>query len=122
MNWFREITSALSVALLIFAAGLGGAAHALSKDCTGGHCDNAMSMIAEDHHAGHSPGEQADRVALGSNGMEHDECNPFLCNALVLALQSCEAVFDQSEAALAWQVTSLSTLEEPDNPDRPPNL
>jgi hypothetical protein len=54
--------------------------------------------------------------------MAHEDCNPLLCNFLALTWVSSEAVFDQSEAALAWQVSSHAALEEPDNPDRPPNL
>lgn len=102
--------------------GLGGVAHALSNDCANGHCVDHMTATATEHHAGHLSGEASEFGPLGSNGMEHDECNQFLCNVLALTLVSSEAVFNQSEATLAWQVSSLSTLEEPDNPDRPPNL
>lgn len=112
----------LLVALLVLVTGVGGAAYALSNDCANGHCDDHMTAAATEHHAGHLSGETTDSDPHGSNGMEHDECNPFLCNVLALTLLSSEAVFDQSEAALAWQVSCLSTLEKPDNPDRPPNL
>ncbi len=112
----------LLAALLILGTGLGGAAHALSNDCVNGHCDDHMTATATEHHAGHLPREATDSGPLGSNGMENDECNPFLCNVLALTSVFSEATFDQSEAALAWQVSSLSTLEEPDNLDRPPNL
>ncbi len=112
----------LLVALLVLMTGLGGAAHALSNDCANGHCNDHMTATSTEHHAGHLSGEATDSGPLGWNGMEHDECNPFLCNVLALTSQSSEAVFDQSEVALAWQVSSLSTLEEPDSPDRPPNL
>jgi len=119
---FQIITSTLLGLALVVMTGLGGAAHALSIDCANGHCDDHMTVNATEHHAGHVSGEATDSGPLGSNGMEHDECNPFLCNVLALTLASSEAVFDQSEAALAWQVSSLATLEEPDNPDRPPNF
>jgi len=122
MAWVRHITSMVLVALLVLMMGLGGAAHALSNDCANGHCDDHMTATATEHHTGHVLGEATDRGSLGSNGMEHDDCNPFLCNALALTLVSSDAVFDQSEATLAWQASSLSTLKEPDNPDRPPNL
>ena len=72
-------------------------AHALSNDCANGHCDGRMTATATEHHAGHLSGEASDSGPLGSNGMEHDECNPFLCNVLALTLVSSEAVFDQSE-------------------------
>lgn len=118
----QRITSMVLVSLLVLMTGLGGAAHALSNDCANGHCDDHVTVNATEHHAGHLPGKATDSGPLGSNGMEHDECNPFLCNVLALTLASSEAVFDQSEAALAWQVSGLAALEEPDNPDRPPNL
>lgn len=61
-------------------------------------------------------------VPQGTDAMAQDECNPFLCNVLALSLQSCEVIFDKSDAVLAWQVSSLSALEEPGNPERPPNF
>ncbi|WP_165759709.1 hypothetical protein [Falsiruegeria litorea] len=102
-------------------SGLGGVAHALSKDCVGGHCDDHLVMEMQESHVGHASGKPTDSASNGSNGMEPDECNPFLCNALALTFPDSEVSFDQSEAALAWLVTSFSTLNEPENPDRPPN-
>ncbi len=110
------------VALLVLMTGLGSTAHALSNDCANGHCDDHMTATASEHNAGHVSGEATDSGPRGSHDMAHDDCNPFLCNVLALTLMSSEAVFDQSEAALAWQVSSLAAREEPDNPDRPPNL
>lgn len=110
------------IALLVLMTGLGGTAHALSRDCANGHCVDHTTTVVADHHTDHVPGEATDNGQHGSNDIVHDDCNPFLCNALALTSVSSEAVLDQSEAALAWQVSSLSTLEEPDNPDRPPNL
>lgn len=120
--YLRPITSTLLVLVLTFMTGVSSVAHALPTDCGSGHCDDHMTMIAEESHAGHGRLEPVDGVSHGSNGLMHEECNPFLCNVLALALPSFEAVFDQSEAALAWHVTGLRTLKEPDNPDRPPNF
>lgn len=120
LRTLRNITATLLVLLLVLMTGLGDAAHALSTDCANVHCDD--HMIVTDHYVEQGSGEATNSVSRGSNGTEQDECNPFLCNALVLTLGSSETVFDKSEATLAWQVSSLSTLEEPVNPDRPPNL
>lgn len=98
------------------------AVHALSEDCINGHCDTHMSMTVEDHHLGHVSGQPTGGPPLEPGGFEHDGCNPALCHVLVLTSQHSFATCDQSEADLAWQVSSLSTLEEPNNPDRPPNL
>ncbi len=118
----RPITSTLLVLVLTLLTGVSSVAHGLPTDCGGGHCDYHMTMIAKENHVGHGQLEPMGGVLHGSNGLMHDECNPFLCNVLALALPPLEAVFDQSEAALAWHVTGLSALKEPDNPDRPPNF
>lgn len=102
--------------------GLGSAAHALSKNCAGGHCDDHASMSVDMHHADHASVEPTGSVPQGTDGVAHEGCNPFLCHVLALSSQYSEATFDQSETVLGWQVGHLSTLEEPDNPDRPPNL
>ena len=112
----------LLVTLLVLMTGLGGTAHALSNDCANGHCDDHVTMTVTEHHADYVPEEITDSTTRGSHDMAHEDCNPFLCNFLALTLVSSEAVFDQSEAALAWLVSSLAALKEPDNPDRPPNL
>lgn len=112
----------LLVTLLVLMTGLGGTAHALSNDCANGHCDDHVTMTVTEHHAGHVSGETTDSTTRGSHDMAHEDCNPLLCNFLALTWVSSEAVFDQSEAALAWQVSSHAALEEPDNRDRPPNL
>lgn len=122
MKSFLNITSTLLVVFLFLLTGLGSAALALSKDCLGGHCNDHMNMTVAEHQPGHAPGEASIGVPDKSNGVEHDECNPFLCNVLVLMSLSSKATFVQSDAVLAWQVASLSTHEEPDNPDRPPNF
>lgn len=122
MKCLRNITSILLVVLLVFMTGLSSASHALSMGCVGGHCDEHKVMPVVENHTGHALGELTSSTLLGSDGIEHDECNPFLCNSLTLILLTSDAVFDQSEAVLGWQVGHLSTLEEPDNPDRPPNL
>jgi hypothetical protein len=112
----------MRVIALLLITGLGGPAHALSNDCANGHCDDHMTAIMAEHQAMNVSGEGADTTQHGSNGMEHEDCNPFLCYVLALTSMSTEAVFDQSATTLIWQVTSLSTLEEPENPERPPNL
>lgn len=122
MKCFWNITSTLLVVFLFLTTGLGGAAHALSNDCVYGHCDEHVTETEKEHHTGHVVEGATDSAPHGSNSMEHDECNPFLCNVLALDLPFSDAVFYWSKAALAWQITSFSALEEPDNPDRPPNL
>ncbi|MFY2825143.1 hypothetical protein [Ruegeria sp. MALMAid1280] len=121
MKFARAITALLLVALLVLMTGLGDRAHAMFENCNGGHCAYHLHMSAGDHHAGHAsvaPGEGAPHQP---DGAAHEGCNPFLCNVIALATPASETKLNQSAAVLAWQVTSLSTLDEPDNPDRPPN-
>lgn len=118
----RHIISLMLVSLLVLMTGLSGATHALSNDCAIGHCDDLERINAMEHRAGHFSGESTETTTHGPHDLAYDECNPFLCNALALTLVSSKMVLDQSEAVLAWQVSSLAALEEPDNPDRPPNL
>jgi hypothetical protein len=112
----------LPVALLILVSGLGGASHALSPDCANGHFDDHVIEAVTEHLAGHVPDDATDSASRGSQHIEQDNCNPLLCSVAALTLSSSEAVFHPTETAVAWQVSSLSTLEEPENPDRPPNL
>lgn len=110
------------VLLLFLMAGLSGAAHALMSICVDGHCHDHVTTFVSEHHTERDSGESTDSSRHKPNGMELEECNSYLCNALALTLESSDAVFFQSKDALAGNVSRLSTLEEPDNPDRPPNL
>lgn len=80
-----------------------------------------MNMTVEESQLDHAQGRIATSVPPGSDAMAHDECNPFLCNALALTVQPFKIIFEKSGIVLAWQVSSLSALEEPGNPERPPN-
>lgn len=122
MGLASRITSLILVALLVFMTGLGGKAHALSQEHANAHCGTHMIVPVAEHHVGYALEEATDSVSNGSSGQQHAECNPILCNALALMLCSSEVAFDHSEAVLAWQVTGFATLDEPDNPDRPPNF
>lgn len=119
MKCVRYISTMMLAALLVLMTGLGGAAHALTNHCVSEHCDEQMSRMVAEHHVDHVSGDVTDRIP---HGLEHSDCNSFLCSVFALMLTSFEAVFDPSETAFVWQVSSLSTLEAPDNPDRPPNL
>lgn len=119
---FRPIYSAMLVCLLTLTIGFGSVAHALSKDCVGGHCDNRMSSSAQVHPGSDTALKSAFGGTHEPESTEHDGCNPYLCLVLALASPHSEETFDYSETVLGWQVRHLMTLEEPDNPDRPPNL
>lgn len=122
MQYFRHITTTIAVVFLSLVMGLGSAAHALSKGCGSWHCDDLVSMTADEHNAGHASAEETDSTPLRPTGIEHDGCSPFLCHVLALMSQISESTIDRSEVVMAWQVGRLATLEVPDNPDRPPNL
>ncbi len=121
MKIARSITATLLVVLLGLMTGLGDRAHAMLENCNGGPCVYHLHTSVVEHNADHAS------VTL-SEGSQHDPgsatnggCNPFLCNVLALKMQNSATNPDQSDTVLAWQVTNLSALNEPDNPDRPPN-
>lgn len=80
-----------------------------------------MNMTLGESQPDHTQGRIAKSFPQGSDAMEHDECNPFLCNAFALTVQPFKVTFERSEIVLAWQVSNLSALEEPGSPERPPN-
>lgn len=120
MRSIRHITSAILIVLL---AGLGGAAHAMTMDCAAGHCDGQISAQNDRHQAGHaSPMMFADDVMPRPANADHDGCNPYLCQALVLVLPSTVTLFTQFSTVVAWPTPRARTLVRIDAPDRPPNL
>lgn len=101
--------------------GLGNVAHALASECAGGHCiDHVATSVGAQHddHRLVAPSEDRQHEPDSS---AHEGCNPFLCNVLALTTQAFETKPNQAAVELALRATSLSTLNEPDNPDRPPN-
>ncbi|MBA84199.1 MAG: hypothetical protein CML60_05600 [Rhodobacteraceae bacterium] len=109
-------------AVLVVVTGLSGPAHALSGDCAGGHCAEHVHMSADTQNAGHAAMDFAGQVPSDSGGAGHEGCNPFLCNVLAVALFHSDVIFAPSKTTRMWHVALLSSLEEPNNPDRPPNL
>lgn len=118
----RQIISTLLVVFLTLVTGMGGSAHAMLGNCPGGHCDDHMLASVNDRHAGHALVTSAADVPQQQDLVDHEGCNPFLCNVLAFTSQHSDAGFDQSGAALTWFSKRLSALEEPSSPDRPPNL
>jgi len=109
--------------MLVWSTGLGDTAHAMSKDCVGGHCDSQMPIPREPHHIDHADvlGSSPD-TSPASNNAGHDGCDPFYCHVPVLMSDSSSTHFTQFETVLAWHVVQMSALEPVDTPDRPPNL
>lgn len=101
--------------------GFGNVAHALANECVRGHCIEHMATSVEAQHADHelvAPSEDGQREPDRS---ANEGCNPFLCNVLALTTPVFETEPNRAAVVLALQAASLSTLSEPDNPDRPPN-
>ncbi|WP_298855672.1 hypothetical protein [uncultured Ruegeria sp.] len=121
MTYIRPLTTTVLTVFLILVMGLGNVAHALASECVGGHCIEHMATSVEAQHADHglvAPGEDGQHEPDTS---AHEGCNPFLCNVLALTTPAFETKSNQAAVVLALRATSLSTLNEPDNPDRPPN-
>lgn len=122
MTRVQQIISAFLVAWLVFLTGLGSSVHAMSNGCIGGQCEDHLQMPVESGHDAHALAEAVSGGHHPVGETEHEGCNPFLCQALALTSKHFETVSIEVVAALEWHVGHLSTLEEPNNPDRPPNL
>lgn len=121
MKYIRPLTTTVLTVFLILTMGLGNVAHALANERVGGHCIDHMATSVEAQHADHGLFAPSEDAQHEPDSAAHEECNPFLCNALALITPTYETKLSQVAVVLALQVTSLSTLNEPDNPERPPN-
>ncbi len=101
--------------------GFGNVAHALASECVGGHCIDHMATSVEVQHANHELVAPSEDRQHESDSTAHEGCNPFLCNVLALTAQDFQTTPNRSVIVAVWQASNLSTLNEPGNPDRPPN-
>ncbi len=121
MKYIRPITTTVLTVFLILIMGFGSVVHALSNECVGGHCIDHMATSVEAQHANHGLVASSEDGQHEPDSAAHEGCNPFLCSVPALTTQTSESKFNQAAVVSASQVTNLSTLNEPDNPDRPPN-
>ena len=112
----RMISVVLAV-ILVLLTGFASVAHDMPLNCNDGHCDEVQSSERSPHLDRLSPTGHHE-----TDGADHDGCNPFLCNLMLLASETSDASPDQFEQVLNWQVSELSALREPEHPDRPPNF
>lgn len=122
MKAIRHATSVLVIAVLCVSLGLGSAAHALSTGCIGGHCGDYTDVSVDKLHLGHTPIMLAKDAPQEPDSTATEGCNLLLCSALLPWSLRPVAKIDPSETVLVWQIGQLSALEEPETPDRPPNL
>lgn len=123
MGFFRHITSALLVAMMVLLPGLGGTAHAMTKECAAGHCDDQVSAQNRRDQVGHAETTiSAGDVTLVPSMADHDGCNPYLCQALVLVVPTAMTLFMQFDTVVAWPTLRPHAVARVDTPDRPPNL
>ncbi len=122
MNAIRRAISVLVISVLCIWLGLGSTAHALSTGCIGGECGGDADLAVENLHFGHATVMMAKDVPQDPDSAPTDGCGPLLCKVFLLNTQRLVAKFDQTDIVLVWQLRQLSALEEPETPDRPPNL
>lgn len=118
----RRFSLVLFVGVLVILTSLGGVAHALSNGCVGLHCEDHM-QLAEHSAVEKSSGD----ISAPSNHNDPDssrtgECNPFICQAVVLLPQNCEAAQGESDNDPEFQIEAQAELNEPDSLYRPPDL
>ncbi|WP_209506017.1 hypothetical protein [Ruegeria sp. HKCCSP335] len=112
----------LLAGILVILSGLGGVAHARSDGCIGLGCESHMQLTEHASVANNS----IDKSTLHSH---HDpdssgtsECNPSICQAVILLAQNKEAAQDQREIDPEFQIGAQAKPIEPDNPYKPPDL
>lgn len=118
----RRYSLVLMVSVLVILTGIGGVAHALSNGCVGLHCEEHRQH-AEHFAVTTSNGD------VSAHSHHHDpessgtgECNPFICQAVVLLAQNSEAALGQRDTDPELQIGAQAKLNEPDSPYRPPDL
>ncbi len=118
----RRYSLSLLISILVILTGFGGVAHTLSNGCVGLHCKDHLLSTEHSAVAKHiddvsAPSRHHDPESFGTG-----ECNPSLCQAVVLLSQSGEVVWNQSEIDRELQIGALAKLIEPDSPYRPPDV
>lgn len=124
---FRNIVLAWFVVCLTVLTGIGGAAHAMFAGCIPVACETHLHAPEQASHMDHMGAAQHIKPqhtepSSDTESMAHDDCNPLLCNALVLLPHQPSPRGDRPETGVIWLVLSLVALAGPDSPDRPPNL
>ncbi len=118
----RQYTLVLLVSVLVFLTGLGSVAHALSNGYIGFHCESQMQTA--EHFAVTKSNSD---ISAATNhhdpeGSGTGECDPSICQAIVLLSQNSEAAQGQRDIDPESQIGAQAKLNEPDSPYRPPDL
>lgn len=114
----RRYTFALLTSLLVILAGFGGESHA----CVGLHCGDHMQSAEHSAAVKSIPEISAQSSHHDTDNADTGECNPLLCQAVVLISQNSQVVWNQYQLDREFQIGSQSKLTEPDSPYRPPDL
>lgn len=119
----RRYSLVLLVSVLVILTGFGTVAHALSNGCIGLHCkDHIQStehVAAENDSGDKSTSSKSNHHDPDSSGT--GECNPSLCQAVVLLAQNNGALLGDREIDPEFQIGALTELTEPESPYRPPD-
>jgi hypothetical protein len=118
----RRYSLVLLIGFLVTLTGFGNIAHALSNDCIGLHCED--HILPNEHSA---VAKSSGDVSFPSHhhapeSSRTEECNPFICQAVVLLHQNAEAAQGQRDIDPEFQVRAQAKLNEPDSLYRPPDL
>ncbi len=118
----RRYPFVLLVSFLVILTGIAGVAYAVSNGCIGIHCEEHAQTAKHSVSAMSSgdisvPSHHHDPESSGTG-----ECNPFICQVVVLLVENGEPAQGQRDIDLELQDSAQAKLNEPDSPYRPPDL
>lgn len=120
MMRLRQTIWAFLAAFLVLLSALQAAAHA--QGCVMEHCGADVAPATQvhqtDHHGQHAPqaDQQEDGIPPGSG------CSPFLCLALFAPTEPAVAYVMPPITERPMITSRAAAIDQPDHPERPPNL
>lgn len=118
----RRYSLLVLAGILVILTGLVGVAHARSDGCIGLGCESHMQSAEHIFVAKNSIDKSTLHSHHDPDNSETGECNPTICQAVVLLAQNGEAAQGQREIAPEFQVGAQAKPIEPDNPYKPPDF
>ena len=125
MMRLRQTIRAFLAAFLVLLGALQAAAYA--QGCVMEHCGadaaSATQVHLDDHHDMSAAQADLEQIGLQEDGISSGAgCSPFLCLVLFAPEEPAVAYVMPSKTANTITAASVAVIEQPDRPERPPNL